>query len=133
MADDPHPVVEAPVLVVAPVGVKSSATANVEPVAGRATVAPDTVVASPITTQEEDRVTYGQRKINLIWEVTQASIAILVTAVTLFVSAVLVLRGDGGAAAFLLLSNVFFMVSSVYLTRTNHQKTGGVGPHDAGR
>jgi len=105
----------------------------VSPVAARATVAPDTVVASPVTTQEQDRVTLGQRRINVLWEVTQAIVAVLVTAVTLACSATLIIRGEKGAEAFLLMSNAFFVVISTYLTRTNHTKTGGVGPNETGR
>jgi hypothetical protein len=70
--------------------------------------------------------TEGQRRINLIWEITQAIIAVIVTAMTLVVAAVLVIRGDGGEGAFLLMSNAFFVVISTYLARTNHTKTGGV-------
>ncbi|HXU86122.1 MAG TPA: hypothetical protein VN773_09965 [Verrucomicrobiae bacterium] len=83
--------------------------------------------------EEGDRVTYGQRRVNLIWEITQALIAILVTIVTLFVSAVLALRGDVDRAATLLLSNAFFLVVGFYFGRTNHQRTGGVPSGEIGR
>lgn len=90
-------------------------------------------IAAPTTTEEEDRATVGQRRINLIWEVTQGAIAILVTASTLYVAGKLALQGNGETAAFLLLSNVFFVVISTYIQRTNHQKIGGVGKGDIGR
>lgn len=75
--------------------------------------------------------TSGQRKINLIWEVTQAIVTILVVASTLYIAGALVLgdsarSGDRGAA-FLLLSNAFFMIVTAYYQRTNHVRTGGVG------
>jgi len=89
-------------------------------------------VARKVAT-EGDRVTYGQRRVNLIWEITQAVIAILVTLVTLFVSAVLALRGDVDRAATLLLSNAFFLVVGFYFGRTNHQRTGGVPSGEIGR
>jgi len=76
---------------------------------------------------ELDRVTHGQRRINLIWEVTQALVAVAVTFVTLYVSAALALRGDTDEAARLLLSNAFFLVIGFYFGRTNHQRVGGVG------
>lgn len=79
------------------------------------------------TTPEEDRTTASQRRVNLIWETTQAVIAVVVTSVSVIVAAVLSLRGDTGHAAFLLLSNSFFLIIGTYFTRTNHTKTGGVG------
>ncbi len=79
----------------------------------------------PNTTEEQDRKTAGQRHINVMWERTQQIIAIMVTAVTLFACAYLVRRGDQATAvpAFLLLSNVFFLVVGTYFQRTNHTKT----------
>lgn len=38
------------------------------------------------TTEQEDIVTAGQRRINIIWEVTQAMIAVTVTAALIYVS-----------------------------------------------
>lgn len=84
---------------------------------------PDVAVnIPPKTTTEQDRHSYGQRRINLIWEVTQAIIAIIVTMATLFVAASLALRGDGQTAAFLLLSNAFFLVIGFYFSRSNHNR-----------
>lgn len=88
---------------------------------------------APTTTAAEDKVPEGQRKINLLWERTQAILAIVVAGVTLYVASAMALRGDKNEAAFLLLSNAFFSVISVYLTRTNHTKTGGVKHGDDGR
>lgn len=85
---------------------------------------------APTTTAAQDLVTSGQRKINLIWEITQALVAIVVTVSTLYVAAKLALAEKPETAAFLLLSNAFFVVISTYLTRTNHTKTGGVGAKD---
>lgn len=72
-------------------------------------------------------MTLGQRRVNLIWEFTQALIALAVTGAALIVAANLSLRGDTGSAAFLLLSNAFFLVSGFYFGRTNHARTGGIG------
>src|SRR5678815_3975246 len=85
---------------------------------------------TPDTTREEDRHSLGQRRVNLIWEVTQAIIALSVTLATLYSSSMLVLRDKPGDAAFLLLSNAFFLVIGFYFGRTNHQRIGGV---DLGR
>lgn len=84
----------------------------------------------PTTTEEENRHSLGQRRINLIWEATQAVIAVAVTGATLYVSANLALSDDRQTAAFLLLSNAFFLVIGFYFGRTNHQRIGGV---DIGR
>ena len=79
------------------------------------------------TTAERDRMTAGQRRVNLIWEITQSTIALAVTGATLFVAGNLALRHETQTAAFLLLSNAFFLVSGFYFGRTNHQRTGGIG------
>lgn len=84
-------------------------------------------VVAPKTTAEQDRVTYGQRRINLLWEVTQSLIALSVSGVTLYVAAKLTLLSPAQTAAFLLLSNAFFLVVGFYFGRTNHQRVGGVG------
>lgn len=97
---------------------------------------------APKTTEEQDRVTYGQRRINIIWEVTQAVIALAVVGTAMFASAEIALivtrpaadLNDKGMAvsnlAFVLLSNAVFLVIGFYFGRTNHQRIGGVGSHD---
>lgn len=69
--------------------------------------------------------TEGQRNINATWERTQAIIAVSVTLTVLAVSAILIIRGEGELGAFLLLSNVFFLVVGSYFQRTNHTKSSG--------
>jgi len=81
------------------------------------------------TTSEQDRKTLGQRKINAIWETTQAIIAVAVTFTTLGVCSWLVMHGEGAAGAFLILSNVFFLVVGTYFQRTNHTKSSGSDDH----
>lgn len=88
---------------------------------------------APTTTAAADLVTAGQRRINIIWEVTQAVVALSVTLTTLWVAANLTISGQGNAGAFLLLSNAFFLVVGAYFSRTNHQRTGGVKTGDEGR
>jgi hypothetical protein len=75
------------------------------------------------TTEAQDLTAHGQRRINLIWEVTQALIAVSVASATLYVSARMALNVSG--EAFLLLSNGFFLVIGFYFGRTNHQRIGG--------
>ncbi len=73
---------------------------------------------APSTTEEEDRQTFGQRRINLIWEATQATIAVSVTIATV-IGALWGVESD-------VLSNSFFLVVGFYFGRTNHQRIGGV-------
>lgn len=130
--DEPIPTVIAPATVVAPQSVTQPTT-----------VAPGTVVKSPTTTEEQDRGTAGQRSINLIWEDSQSKIALRVVTVSLVVSGTTVLvallpgipesvRALAGNAL-IFLSNISSLVVGFYFGRTNHQRIGGVGPHDAGR
>ena len=92
-----------------------------------------TVPSPATTTPEQDRKTAGQRRVNIIWEGTQALIALCVTGATLYVSAQLALKDNAQTAAFLLLSNAFFLVIGFYFGRTNHQRVGGVHSGDEGR
>lgn len=94
---------------------------------------PVTVVAkdssltvAPNTTEQEDMTLAGQRRINLIWEFTQAIIAIAV------------ILGYVGLVAYGAVSgkdikvpesmtNTLFLVVGFYFSRTNHAAVGGVG------
>ena len=87
-------------------------------------------VAPPRTTSEDDRKSAGQRRVNIIWEVTQAFIALAVTLATLYVASRLAVTGGADMAAFLLLSNAFFLVIGFYFGRTNHSRQGGIGGSD---
>lgn len=85
------------------------------------------------TTSEQDRRTAGQRRVNIIWEATQAVIALAVTGTGMFTASQLALRVDTSDAnksmaitAFLLISNTVFLVIGFYFGRTNHERTGGV-------
>lgn len=99
--------------------------------------------AAPVKTEEESRVTQGQRDINRLWESTQAGLATLIVRVVVVVSAVLSLipflpwavdrHMAIALAAFTLLSTIAGTVIGFYFGRTNHQRTGGVGGSDAGR
>jgi hypothetical protein len=89
----------------------------------------------PTTTHQEDLTTLGQRKINLIWEYTQAAVAIGVIALTMIV--------DGGSTLICLVTNrdptvaqmtgvsfvnlIAGIVISFYFSRTNYAAIGGIG------
>jgi hypothetical protein len=80
---------------------------------------------SPTTTHQEDLVVAGQRRINLIWEMTQATVTILITGAAIFCA---VNRLDADVLNF-----AFVAVISTYYARTNHTKVGGVIANQAGR
>ena len=73
----------------------------------------------PTTTIQEDIVTAGQRKINLIWECTQGVIALMITAAVIY-SVLNKIESD-------VLTNAFFLIVSMYFVRTNHSLIGGIG------
>lgn len=73
----------------------------------------------PTTTIQEDLVVAGQRRINLIWEVTQAIIAVGITFASIYI-AVYKIESQ-------LLSNAFFLIVGFYFSRTNHAAIGGTG------
>lgn len=68
----------------------------------------------------------GQRRINLIWEVTQSTIALLTVGTCMFVfihQSFTETPKEFPAT----LSNMVFAVLAFYLARTNHQAIGGIG------
>lgn len=85
----------------------------------------------PTTTEAEDQVTAGQRRINLIWESTQSAIAILVTGITVYVLArVSVSLSDvtsNQLIAAMQLNVMATLILSFYFSRTNHAAIGGIG------
>lgn len=90
------------------------------------------------TTDEQDRVTAGQRAVNLIWETTQMKIALSVIWASLIAALVLAVLGsrlgtpDVQLAAVVFLFGVANLVTGFYFGRTNHQRSGGVGGDAAG-
>lgn len=90
------------------------------------------VVAAPTSTEEEDRVSAGQRTVNLIWETTQMKIALSVIWGSLFVGIALAVfgkwlgSGDIQLAAVVFVFGVANLVTGFYFGRSNHTKTGGV-------
>jgi len=80
--------------------------------------------APATTTKEQDRRTNGQRRINFIWEWTQAILAISVIEVTLLVIAVRVLNSNS-VMDVALLTGLANLVIGFYFGRTNHARIGG--------
>lgn len=80
---------------------------------------PPSMVLPPTTTEQQDLVHASQRKISLMWEATQACIAVMITAAVVYIS---IFSIDSQV-----LTNAFFLIVSMYFVRTNHNKVGGVG------
>lgn len=80
----------------------------------------------PSTTTQEDLTVAGQRRINLIWEYTQATIAVLVVGVNMIASLYNVFMNRNVDVP-MILSSSLFLVIGFYFSRTNHQAVGGIG------
>jgi hypothetical protein len=84
----------------------------------------------PATIQEVQRgdVAAGQRRVNLIWEVTQAIIALSVVIANIAV-AIHIGFSDSKTAIIIpqVLTDSLFLVIGFYFGRTNHASVGGVG------
>ena len=74
---------------------------------------------TPTTTIQEDMTVAGQRRINLIWEITQAIIAITISFAAIYI-AIFTIESQ-------LLANAFFLIVGFYFSRTNHASIGGTG------
>lgn len=79
----------------------------------------DNLTLTPTTTAQEDVVTAGQRRVNLIWESVQGAISLGITAAVIYCQ-IQAIQSET-------LNNAFFFVVATYLQRSNHVKIGGVG------
>lgn len=80
----------------------------------------------PTTTEQQDLTFAGQRRINLIWEYTQALVAIVVVLSTMAAG---IFEAYSGLARPVptIMSVAFGTVVGFYFSRTNHSAIGGVG------
>lgn len=74
---------------------------------------------TPTTTTQQDITLAGQRKVNLIWEYTQAIVALSITAANIYCA---VKKIDSQE-----IRNAFFLIIGFYFSRTNHAAIGGIG------
>lgn len=109
-----------------------------EPIHEAAPIGDKKATSTPLpatTTEQEDIVTAGQRRVNIMWEKTQRVIAIGIVAAAILNS------------MFIVIASVFFnkeptpaavqqakeiiglalLIIGFYFSRTNHTNTGGVG------
>jgi hypothetical protein len=86
--------------------------------------------AKPIpatTTAQQDLTTAGQRRVNLIWEYTQAVIA-LVVVISTMASGLWQSMHPSNEQLPTIMSVAFGTVVGFYFSRTNHAAIGGLGP-----
>lgn len=81
--------------------------------------APRQPSAVPTTTLQEDITTAGQRRVNLIWEFTQAAIAVVIVLALVYLA---IAQSPSETV-----TNAFFLIVGFYFSRTNHQAIGGIG------
>lgn len=81
----------------------------------------------PTTTAQEDLTVAGQRRVNLIWEYTQAIIAVIVVLANILAALVNVFDNKSSEQVPTVLSSSLFLVIGFYFSRTNHQAIGGLG------
>lgn len=81
----------------------------------------------PDTTKQQDQMVEGQRRINFIWEVTQAIIAVTVICGLVALSAYSFIIGKPEMKVPESLTNAAFLIVGFYFSRTNHQAIGGIG------
>jgi len=129
-----------------PVDVKASVPIEVVEVAPPAMTAPSAtvkkeegLVLSPTTTEAQDKISEGQRRINEMWEKTQSYIALVVVIGGMFVNALLVtvvvfFNKEVSVTQLALITICLQFINltagiviGFYFSRTNHEKTGGVG------
>jgi hypothetical protein len=81
------------------------------------------------TPEEEETTlrTSGQRRINLIWESTQAIIALMTVGGGVLVMVRNAMVGSDAPIPSSLTSMIF-LVLGFYFARTNHSNMGGIGP-----
>lgn len=80
----------------------------------------------PTTTTQQDLTVAGQRRINLIWEFTQAIIAVLIV-MAVVVASLFNVFNRLPVEVPTILSTMGGMIIGFYYARTNHQAIGGIG------
>lgn len=74
---------------------------------------------APTTTTQQNITLAGQRRINLIWEYTQAFVAIAITIANIYCG---IRKIDSQE-----IRSAFFLIIGFYFSRTNHAAIGGIG------
>lgn len=100
-------------------------------------------ILAPHTTEEEDRVSLGQRNINLIWETTQSRIALISIISSQLINIIVIMvllfkEGDTKSdviavitACIAAMNLTVGIIIGFYFSRTNHSAIGGTGRKEA--
>lgn len=78
------------------------------------------------TTEQQDITLASQRRVNLIWEFTQAFIAVVVV-LSNMIAAVFNVFMNRNVDVPMILSSALFLIIGFYFSRTNHAAIGGIG------
>lgn len=97
------------------------------PAVERRATTPEKPVA-PTTTTQQDLTFAGQRRVNLVWEFTQAFLALVVTLANVSTAMYMVAHRIPFTEYPPILSHCLFLIIGAYFNRTNHAAIGGVGP-----
>ena len=81
----------------------------------------------PTTTHQENVTLSGQRRVNIIWEATQAVIALVVVVANMAPPLISAFTGKDARNVPESVTNTLFLVVGFYFSRTNHSSVGGVG------
>jgi len=90
------------------------------------TVDSETILRSQGRRDEVALHTNSQRRVNMLWEVTQAYIAIVVVMANVIAMYWLTNANE-------MMGNAFFLVIGFYFGRTNHERQGGINIDYQGR
>lgn len=82
---------------------------------------PPKLVLPPTTTSEENQTKAGQRRVHIMWESTQAVIAVLITAGVIYCQIKRIESPE--------INYAFFLIVSMYYVRTNHTLTSTSGSY----
>jgi len=90
-------------------------------------IVPGQSPVAPTTTSEQDLRTAGQRRLNMIWEMTQAGIAISTVLATFSYGFIRLLSPRDLKDESTVFLNAFFLIIGFYFGRTNHARIGDLG------
>ena len=85
------------------------------------------------TKEYREHIVRGQQRVNILWERTQAFIAVVVVIANMAVGVHIGFSGSKDTAAPPILSNGLFLVVGFYFSRTNHERVGGVGEKETSK
>lgn len=117
-AEEPPVPAETPIAPVAPVIPPVNVTV-VAPSPPTLVAKSEGVTLAPNTTEAQDKISEGQRRINIVWEATQAVIALTITFAIVYLAIVQTPAET--------ITNAFFLIVGFYFSRTAQTANGTHG------